>query len=182
MQSTMSEHASSRRRDLSCSSCHMRWVGEGEARHRSHRFEASRDERSLRAAISVVAKRTGETAATLTLTPGELGHAFPTGDLFRRLELVVEAVGVDWQVHARAVRYLTRHFGFKKQSGAQLRRVERDDRPLSTPVLVEVDLGPEAKGRKLVWRLTYQRVEHPVSEDPGDAVVGGEIVVASGSL
>lgn len=54
--------------------------------HRSYGFAATRDPDFLRQAARAV--RDGATTLVLPLAPGAVGHAFPTGDLFRRLELV----------------------------------------------------------------------------------------------
>jgi hypothetical protein len=64
-------------------------------RHRSHAFVASRDPAFVRQAVRVQAVRDDATTILLTLSPGNVGHAFPTGDLFRRLVVVAEVPGDD---------------------------------------------------------------------------------------
>jgi hypothetical protein len=60
--------------------------------HRSHRFSASRDEGWMRSVITVRAARPRGDRVELTLDLREdlVGHAFPTGDLMRRLSVQVE--------------------------------------------------------------------------------------------
>jgi len=97
-----------------CQDCHMPWVevpaAGGTRRHRSHAFIGGFDEAFVRQAASV------EVRATLTpdgivaearFTPGRIGHAFPTGDLFRRAEL---KVWVDGLPAATATHALARTF------------------------------------------------------------------------
>jgi RNase P subunit RPR2 len=79
MQSTVSEAKGS-----SCRACHMPLVNG----HRSHRFDGSSKEmlaRSLR--VSVDSKRCGEEIELTFTLSARAGHAVPTGDLFRRLEI-----------------------------------------------------------------------------------------------
>ena len=180
MQSTLSEHARSNHRDTSCADCHMpRLDG---AAHRSHVFAGGRDPALVSRAASVTARRR-PAGASIVITPAELGHAFPTGDLFRRLAVSAEVVGADWQVLASAERYLTRHFERQPSPfGVVLRRVVTDDRPLAAPVKVELGLGPAATGRPIQWRVAYQRIEHPRSDAEQDSVIEGEIEIASGTL
>jgi hypothetical protein len=47
---------------------------------------------------------------------------------------------------------------------------------------VRLSLGAAAKGAPVAWRVAYQRVEHPIDEASEDAVVEGEIEIASGVL
>ncbi len=93
MQDTYEEWALSdaARDGVQCQGCHMPRVTDASGRtHRSHRFLGVRDEAFLRSAVHVeaAARRDGsEVVVTLRLVPGATGHAFPTGDLFRRGEL-----------------------------------------------------------------------------------------------
>jgi hypothetical protein len=179
MQSTLSEHAQSPRRDESCADCHMPRI----AGLRSHLFSGGRDAGLVASAVAVTATRTA-TGVRVTLAPRALGHAFPTGDLFRRLEVSAEALGDEWQVLAEARRYLTRHWQRSRRGpfGVMLREVTSDDRPLASNIDVELELGTAAAGRPIGWRVAYQRVEHPRSEREQDSVVEGEIEIASGTL
>lgn len=84
------------RRGVGCRDCHMRWIDEvgdvgeldglGSGRHRDHRFTGMRDrELAARAVdVDVLARREGGTVIVdVTLTGAAIGHAFPTGDMFR---------------------------------------------------------------------------------------------------
>jgi hypothetical protein len=92
MQSTMTEHAKSPLADRSCASCHLPRAADG---HRDHRFNVSRNEALLRSSLDVeISRRTAE-GIELTLKTNDVGHAMPTGDLFRRLRIVVFAESRD---------------------------------------------------------------------------------------
>jgi len=181
MQSTVSEHARSLERETACADCHMPKVA-GNGGHRSHRFAGGRDENLVRGAVSVMASRTAPSTLRVSLAPRRLGHAFPTGDLFRRVEVSAEVVGVEWQVLASDRHYLARHWERDPKSpfGVVLRTAVLDDRPLDGPVDVDLDLGERAAGLPIGWRVAYQRVEHPRSDDESDSAVEGEIEFLAG--
>lgn len=185
MQSTHAEHARSPFAETSCAGCHMPAVSDGGGRaRRSHAFAASRDPAILKGSVRVEAQRTGPTTVRITITPQGVGHALPTGDLFRRIEVLAEGLGPDNLVKGRAARYLTRHFRVERRSpGVALRILERDDRVgLSgdAPTVIDLDAGELAAGAPIAWSVTYQRVEHPRSVGEDDAVIEGEIPIAQG--
>jgi cytochrome c554/c'-like protein len=187
MQATVHEHAQSSTPELPCASCHMPSVGTGATRHRSHAFPGGHDPMFVKSALSVRAERRAANRVRLVLKSEAVGHAFPTGDLFRRLEVSAEAVGHDYQTVASARRYLSRHWSEKQQLMRVVRQVKSDDRPCQTPLEIELELPGSADGAALgklplVWRVAYQRVEHPRSEAEEDSVLDGEIEVASGTL
>ncbi|MEO7330235.1 MAG: multiheme c-type cytochrome [Minicystis sp.] len=179
MQSTVTEHDRSSAAGTACAACHMPEA----AGHRSHAFAGTRDEATMRAAVRVSAERSGPSTVRLTLDPVGVGHALPTGDLFRRLEIHAEAEGSDHQVIADARRYLTRHFRDERTpKGDLLRSVAFDDRPLGGAMRLELGLDAAATTFPIAWRVTYQRVEHPRSEREDDSLVESEVVLAQGVL
>ncbi|HLM73863.1 MAG TPA: multiheme c-type cytochrome [Polyangiaceae bacterium] len=185
MQSTHTEHARSPFAETSCAGCHMPAVSAGGGRaRRSHAFAASRDPAILRNSVRVEAQRTGPTTVRITLTPQGVGHALPTGDLFRRIEVLAEALGPDNLVKGRAARYLTRRFRVERRSpGVALRILERDERlglNGDASTVVDLDAGELAAGAPIAWSVTYQRVEHPRSVGEDDALIEGEIPLAHG--
>lgn len=182
MQATVREHAESAARGTTCASCHMARVGAGHDSHLSHAFPGGHDRNLVKSALRVEVRRCAELRVCFALTPHRLGHAFPTGDLFRRIELSVEAVGDDQQVVSSARRYLSRHWTEQPKAVSPLRRVVRDDRVAGEARSFELELEPSATRYALLWRVAYQRVEHPRSESDADSVLEGEIEIASGSL
>ncbi len=183
MQSTVSEHRGSPYAAVACASCHMPVVKGASGEHRSHAFASSEDPARVRSAVRVRAARGPGGALRIEIDPNGVGHSFPTGDLFRRLYVMVEAVGPDHQVLASARRYLTRHFGYARASGVIVKKLLSDDRvTASAPRVVDLDLGALAERARLVYRISYQRVEHPQSVNNDDAVIGGEVILAEGDL
>ncbi len=182
MQSTVSEHAGSPQASVSCAGCHMRRDASG---RRTHDVSVAGSPAMVRSAVTVKAQRVGDGRIRIELTPATMGHAFPTGDLFRRVELTAEALGEDQIVLARDVRYLARHFRrTQRKSGLAMAVLVADDRvgPDSDPRVVELDLGTVAKGRPIAWRVAYQRVEHPVTFDTDDAEVADEVSLGEGIM
>ncbi|HYQ04634.1 MAG TPA: multiheme c-type cytochrome [Polyangiaceae bacterium] len=188
MQATLHEHEQSDARDVPCANCHMPIVGAGAARHRSHAFPGGHEPEFVKGALRVRAERRAANRVALVLQTEHLGHAFPTGDLFRRLEVSAEAIGNDYQAVGSARRYLSRHWAEKPQLVRVVRQVKRDDRATHTPLEIELELQLAPSERALVsslplaWRVAYQRVEHPRSEADEDSVLDGEIEIASGTL
>jgi hypothetical protein len=177
MQATVTEHRGSPASARACAACHMPRAASG---RKSHAFLASRDPETLRRAVEVQAERTSPTAVRLTLAARDPGHAVPTGDLFRRLEISAEAAGPDEMSLGAAVKYLARHWDLRPRQAGRV--LVRDDRLGQRAVAVELEVGPEAKGRDIVWRVAYQRVAHPNGIDARDAAVDGEITLAGGRL
>jgi Cytochrome c554 and c-prime len=182
MQATASEHRHSEARAVPCATCHMPSVGEGAARHRSHAFPGGHDADLVKSAIRVRAQRCGTNRVCLVLAAKGVGHAFPTGDLFRRLEVSAEAVGDDYQVVGSSRRYLARHWSEEQKLATLLRRVTRDDRATDAPVELQLTIEGPVAALPIAWRVAYQRVDHPRSEVDEDSVVAGEIEVASGTV
>ncbi|HEY5376244.1 MAG TPA: multiheme c-type cytochrome [Polyangiaceae bacterium] len=182
MQATASEHERSNARGVACATCHMPNVGAGSDRHHSHAFPGGHDEGFVKGAISVRAERCTSESVCLVLVATRVGHAFPTGDLFRRLEVSVEAIGGDDQVVASARRYLSRHWSDQHALSTVVRRVSKDDRATDVPLRLELTLGGAVASLPVAWRVAYQRVEHPRSEAEADSALDGEIELASGTL
>jgi hypothetical protein len=184
MQLTVREHASSRFATTSCSECHMPMVEDASGRHRSHRFAASSDSAMLRRAVDVQARRIDPTTIEVVLAPALVGHAFPTGDLFRRLAVEAEVVDEDGDMVAGDVQWLGRRFADERKSGTHaLRRMIADERVGARgeqPVLVHLELGLGAAGRRVTWRVMYERVELPDPE--GEDVIAERIEVTAGVL
>lgn len=175
MQSTVREHAASGASDRSCADCHMPAL---EGRRRSHAFVASRSAEVVKSAVDVEVERLDD-RVRVVLRPKVSGHAFPTGDLFRRVEISVEVLGPDHLVLSRELRHLARHF--ELAAGATGRRLVRDDRVHHEPRVVELP-APASAGRVIAYRVAYQRVAHPLDAGFEDALVEGEIVLAEGLL
>jgi hypothetical protein len=178
MQSTVTEHRASAHADVPCAGCHMPVEANG---RRGHGFHV--DEAMLRSAARIEAARVGPGRLRVMLVPAAAGHAFPTGDLFRRLRVSARAEG---QEGPAVTRYLARHFRTVVHEGALVKVLSADDRVggRATPtgaIVVDLDLGPSAAGLRIAWSVDYQRVEHPGAVDVDrDALIASTTPLASG--
>lgn len=175
MQDTLREHTSSAYASTSCIDCHMPRRADG---GRDHRFAASRDPALLKRALRVRAARRS-TSVHLSLEPGWVGHAMPTGDLFRRLLVEAEVADEQWQVLASDSQVLGRRFA----SGGH-RVPVADDRVGAagpTPTEVVLELGEAAVDRTIRWRVQYERVAF-ASGDGKTSKVWDSVTIADGIL
>lgn len=180
MQRTIAEHAASPQAATTCIACHMR----DEAGARTHAFPGSRDLAYVRRALDIRALRTADTLEIrVAARPDVVGHAVPTGDLFRRLSVSVRPTGPGPE-RGWSTRYLARHFEMETARGAPLRVERSDDRPHpgGPPQVAQFSLDPADRGRPVAWELRYQRVESLIEEREDRAVVVGELVLDSGEL
>lgn len=188
MQLTITEHEVSSYSDTACAGCHMPAAGEGAKRHRSHAFLGSRSPAAQAQALRVEASRSGA-SVRVALAPGEVGHAFPTGDLFRRLAVRAEAVTAEGALVAREVRYLARHFQRgRAPNGAPWIALAWDDRPgapgeAAAGASVELDLGPAAAGRLVHVQVVFERVAKVLEGRPeSSAPVESEALLFEAAL
>lgn len=179
MQTTVREHDRSPARDRACADCHMPLVDGA----RSHAFAQTRDPAWLAKNLEASAEQSGD-SVRITLAQPAPGHGFPTGDLFRRLEVGCELRGAGGRVLARDVRYLARHFQILP--GSPSRQLVRDDRVGSEPAVVDLELAPAAPvptSARLSWWVTYQRVATVgAGTDPAAARIESEVRLHSGVL
>jgi hypothetical protein len=161
MQRTVAEHARSAFADESCQACHMTPSRSGGAVHRGHRFAVANQPTTLRAAVAIAASRPEPGRVVLELEPRLVGHAFPTGDLFRRLAVELhgprEGEGAGWSDQ----RLLARHFGARRVGEGQVIKIERADDRVgvgSGPRVVEFELPPELHDQPVEWALVHERV------------------------
>ena len=173
MQRTMSEHRAAAGKSVGCSGCHMPWRGSGAERHRGHGFPGGHDVALVRSALKVSAKRIAAGHVQIRLSPKNTTHAVPTGDLFRRVTVSVEAKN-----GFRFDRHLARHY---KDSGG-MRRETLDDRVYRTPTTVNVYLPNAAQGEAVSYRVTFDRVAHPKPDRESEAKLDGQILIAEGKL
>lgn len=183
MQRTATEHAASRHAGRSCADCHM---PRGAGGHRSHAFASTRNPQSHRRAVVARAQRAGQSAVRIQLELDGVGHAYPTGDLFRRVTVEAEVSGPEHRQLAHARKFLARHFTTGRDlQDAPIRVEARDDRIGADPgeeTIVELDLGAAAQGRPILWTVTLDRVLHVSDHREAAAVVPDRVVLASGEL
>jgi hypothetical protein len=183
MQRTISEHARSRFADESCQSCHMPPARSDGAVHHDHGFAVVGQPQMLRAAVTIVATRPEPGRVVLELSPRLVGHAFPTGDLFRRLavELHADDDGAAWSTQ----RVLEREFVGQRVGDGQVIKVEHADSRVGIgrgPRVVEFELPAELHGRRLRWVLVYERALEAASGSHRHADIWDRTPFADGRL
>lgn len=139
----------------------------------NHRVAVSREPDVLRSALRVEAIRSSASRIVLTLEPLYVGHAMPTGDLFRRLLVRVKTA------RGLVERSLGRSFRARRADDGQVIRFEsRDERLASGEVRrLELEVGPD-----VAWEVVYQRVLGVSQVPPFTTTVEDELVLASGQL
>ncbi|MCY1007195.1 multiheme c-type cytochrome [Nannocystis pusilla] len=178
MQTTMREHRASAHADRSCADCHMPGA--------DHGFASTRDPAAMQRALEVLARRDGD-ALALDLRTRDVGHAFPTGDLFRRLAVHAALVDADGRELARDVRYLARHFVPRHHPDGRLRHDAdlpvADDR-IHGAARVRLELRPAGPGgaAELVWRIDLERVDARDPDRPETSTIADTIRLAEGRL
>jgi hypothetical protein len=195
MQDTVAEWRASSLASVSCQECHMRPVGEGEQRHKSHQFRVIGDVSLLREAVVAKASRGPDDRVSVELTAGRVGHAFPTGDMFRRLQVRASAVDAQGRVVAEALpvelarvfRDLPRDPDAAAHGDLTNQRVEVRDTRLGPPgtkgATKTAELRVRGAGAHAIrWEVAYQRMMHPLAESFGVNPLEDEVVLASGVL
>lgn len=176
MQTTVREHERSPAAKRACADCHMPLV-EG---RRSHAFTEMRDPAWLRSRLYVTAQQTKERKLRLTLAQIDPGHAFPSGDLFRRLEVGCELRGKDGRIAQREVRYLERKFELLPRRPG--RTLTEDNRLFFEPLEIDFPLTSAVSGTVRYW-VTYQRIATVgIGTDPTKAVIESEVPLYSANF
>lgn len=180
MQSTLEEHADSPYAAVSCQSCHMpKTKGAAGTAHKSHRFRVQGDRDLLRAALEITPERADQRTFVLALRANKVGHAVPTGDMFRRIEVRAR---LDAGPSARSV-VLARRFRITPTDRGPTRIQVGDDRvPANGDVRrVELRFPEEIAGRDVLWQVVYQRMDADMAELFGVDSKKDEIVLAEGT-
>jgi hypothetical protein len=150
LQRTVDEWMASAHRGTNCQGCHMRAGGA----HHAHDFPGGLDTRLLRDAITVVARAThegGRTRVHFELSANGAGHAVPTGDIFRRVELRAWPEGEEDMVESVL---LGRRF--RVDHGWH----EREDRRIPASGSLPIDLTFGGNARRVVYTIDLWRT-HP---------------------
>ncbi len=180
VQKTVSEHAASMYAAVGCAECHMP-ARDG---HMDHRFVSGHAPAQIARAVHVeVARerggRGGKDGVRVAIRV-DAGHAFPTGDMFRRARLLVFAEGAGGQIVADAERTFGRTWGGVRGGEHAGRREQRSDTRIrgTWSELVELE-APAAPIVRVRWMLFYERViamrgPH-VDLASSDTIVEGEL-------
>ncbi|MDB5212544.1 MAG: hypothetical protein JWO86_471, partial [Myxococcaceae bacterium] len=175
VQETVSEHAASIYAAVGCAECHMP-ARDG---HKDHRFVSGHAPAQIARAVHVdVAREKGN--ALRVVIRVDAGHAFPTGDMFRRARLVVFAEGARGEIVADAERTFGRTWGGVARGEHAGAREQQSDTRIRGTWSEVIDLeAPSAPIVRVRWTLIYERVvamrgPH-VSVAASDTLVEGEL-------
>jgi hypothetical protein len=160
VQETVSEHAASTYASVGCAECHMP-ARDG---HKDHRFVSGHAPAQIARAVHVEVVRqqgaaNGKIAAARVSIRVDAGHAFPTGDMFRRARLVMFAEGARGEIVADAERAFGRTWGGVRSGEHAGARQQTGDTRIrgSWSELVELE-APSAPIVRVRWALLYERV------------------------
>ncbi|MFO0683718.1 MAG: multiheme c-type cytochrome [Sandaracinus sp.] len=155
-----------------CQRCHMR--GEG----RGHAFGGLGDAALVRGALHLRARARREgpqIAFDLRLTAARVGHAVPTGDVFRRLRITARTE------RATASAELRRYFAPTAEGGGLLVREVDDTRVApGQPRTVRLVLA-DSEASAIAWRVELLRLDPDVARARGLEDGAITILVAEGS-
>ncbi|WP_438032125.1 multiheme c-type cytochrome [Sorangium sp. So ce204] len=186
MQDTVAEHRSGRFAERPCRDCHMQIVrGIAGRPHRDHRFSVVGDPAVLRSAIDASASRSGANAIEVSARVVAAGHAVPTGDMFRRLEVRASAVDAEGAtVSTAAPVILERRFSVRPVEGGIERVLAGDTRlPASgAPRVLRLVFPAAIDGLAVRWEVVYQRMGAAMGAAFGVDPAADEVVLAAGTL
>lgn len=182
VQKTLSEHEASEFAGVSCSDCHMP-ARDG---HKDHRIIAGHAPETLGRAVHVEVARRGPRGVHLSLRV-DAGHAFPTGDMFRRARLLVFAENAEGKIVGDVERTFGRTWGGLRGGEHAGGRTQTSDTRIRGSWEEEVAFeelpssgsAPTSIAR-VRWSLVYERLlamrgEH-VSMLSSDVISEGEVV------
>jgi hypothetical protein len=192
MQNTVAEHAQSSFADTPCQSCHMPLVQTGGAAHRRHDFSVIGDPAMIRSAANVRAALVGANQVEVAVFANAVGHAFPTGDMFRRLEVRADVLDRDGKT-SRTLRpvVLARRFADKPRRGTGVdlgfQRVQIGDDRVAPPGAgeprrVTFSVPESAGAARLHYQVVYQRMSAPMASAFHVDRALDEIVLAEGDV
>jgi hypothetical protein len=192
MQNTLAEHEQSRFSDTPCQSCHMPVVETGGASHHRHDFSVLGNAAMIRSAAKVRASLSGANQVEVVVAADGVGHAFPTGDMFRRLEVRADVRNAGGKITStlRPV-ILSRRFADKPRqaagAGGGFQRVQVGDDRVAPPGAgeprrVTFAIPESQSGAQVHYQVVYQRMSAPMASAFRVDRALDEIVLAEGDV
>jgi hypothetical protein len=176
----MGEHAQSANSAKPCQDCHMpRVASQKGPPHRKHDFRVLGNADLMSRAVVVDKVEIKDDALYLDLALGTIGHAFPTGDLYRRVD--VRAMAVDDQgktIGKGSSQLLRRTFGPAFEGPNKAVPIEREDGRLTGPkhIVLPLPKGTTHARYEIVW----QRLPPEMAKKFGMNMNDHEMVVREG--
>lgn len=180
MQDTLGEHRRSAHASTPCQGCHMPAVpSRGGGTHRAHGFMVQGDKAMLARAVVVKVALLGPGEVRIMLEPGAVGHAFPTGDLFRQVEvrsIPLDVAGRPLPGGSREI--LGRTFATPRIAQEVLPREQTGDTRLRGQRILSLPVPRET--RQARWQIVWQRMPPAIAARLGMVMREQEVVVAEG--
>ncbi len=182
LQDTVAEWSQSRYADRPCQRCHMPVTGDAGKQHANHAFHTLDDPEMMARAVRVTAdarRRGGAVRVTVVIAPGELGHAFPTGDMFRQAVLTVRTGAA--RRHAVLMRYFAQTIT-DDGTGHLLGQVDDTRIPppgTGPPPRLELELD-DPRATEVSWSLELFRLAPDDAQDRGLSETACGVRVQSG--
>lgn len=167
VQRTIEEHARSELAASPCQQCHMAERGP----RRKHVFDSGHSLAWLEGSQKVTAKRSGNDVDVRI--ESYAGHAFPTGDMFRRVRLLVFGEREDGAIVAAAERTFGRTWGADERG----RRKELGDTRIRGTFRETFHLDADAPLARVRYVLLFERV---LAQRAGGAVLVSSDTIAEG--
>lgn len=174
VQRTVDEHAASDFALASCESCHM----PSRQGHRDHRFVSSHSPEQLRNGIQVHVERVDATHVRVRID-SLAGHAFPTGDMFRRATLLLFAEREDGAIVDSQERVFGRTWGAERGGTQFGHRRELSDTRLRGHHEELVELGTDQPIVRVQYELRFERI---LAMRAGEATIESSDVLHRGTV
>jgi hypothetical protein len=175
-QATLTEWRASRagRQGLACVGCHMPRRADGHFDHRMPGASAELLARAVRVHMRAT-RHADEVVVRITLRTREVGHALPTGDIFRRLIVRAELGGESTSTELR------RYFGTSHVGGALVTTEIDDNRVMpGRPRIVTLRLPHVPGAGSVRWSVSHARLDPSVAQARGLPLSPVQTVFASG--
>ncbi len=161
--------------------------------HHDHGVHVLGNAALLRRALSISARRLDDQAIAVRLTAAWVGHAVPTGDMFRRIQIhawTVDALGNTLE-SAPPVTLARLFDDIPRDSsghGFMTQRVQVADQRVQAPGTPGSDLEREVRfphvlrGAAVRWEVLYQRMMDPLALSFGINPLEDQLKLAEGEL
>ena len=147
--------------------------------HRSHAFRVQGDRAMLARAVTLKRAELRNGEVRLEIAPGTIGHAFPTGDLYRQVEIRAVPIGPEGRELTAASReVLKRSFGPERFGQSSVARVETADSRLTGPRSIVLPVPPAT--RRARWQIVWQKLPPKLAAHLGMKMSDHELVVLEG--
>jgi hypothetical protein len=181
MQGTVAEHRASAHAATPCQECHMPRAA-NDPRRRSHSFAVQGNEALLRSSVRASASIVAPDVVVITLATDAAGHAVPTGDMFRRLEVRARLLGTrdlaaPPVVLARRFQVASGPSGTRRVQVAD-ERLPASGRPREVRVHFPAPIGADV----VRWEVVYRRLDAAMAASFGVDGDAEEVVLAAGEL